>query len=56
VHLLTHQTIHCRFIHLRVKKAFVMPLDGLAFYSADEIAQLPKPALITRYLQEQSGR
>lgn len=52
VHVLTHQTIHCRFIHLRTKPTFQLSGEGLSFYSSQEIAELPKPALITRFLQE----
>lgn len=53
VHILTHQTIHCQFIHLRAKPSFNLLHDGLSFYSYQEIARLPKPALITRFLTEQ---
>lgn len=52
-HVLTHQTIHCRFIHLLAAPSLSPPNDELAFYSPDEVAQLPKPALISRFLEEQ---
>ena len=53
-HVLTHQTIQCRFIHIKRKKAFVSPDKEFAFYSAAEVELLPKPALISRFLQEQN--
>ena len=53
-HILTHQTIHCRFIHLQARPAFSAPARDLAFYSPDEVHQLPKPALISRFLKEQN--
>ena len=54
-HVLTHQTIHCRFIQLQAEPSLSPPSTGLAFYTPDEVAQLPKPALINRFLQEQNG-
>lgn len=56
VHILTHQTIHCHFIHLKAKPSFDIAQDGLTFYSHRQIARLPKPALITRFLAEQKAR
>ena len=56
IHVLTHQTIHCRFVHLKAKSGFKPLANGLTFYSPAEIAQLPKPVLITRYLEEQIRR
>ncbi len=53
IHTLSHQTIHCRFIHVSVKGTFKAPEKGLAFYSRKEIAELPKPVLISRFLSEQ---
>lgn len=54
-HILTHQTIHCRFIRLIAKSSFSFRDKGLSFYSPSEIAELPKPALISRYLTEQNA-
>ena len=54
-HILTHQTIHCRFIHVKAKAAFSVPDEALSFYSQREIAELPKPVLISRYLMEQNA-
>ncbi len=56
VHILSHQIIHCRFIHLRARPTFEKPAKDLNFYSPGEIARLPKPALITRYLDAQHRR
>ena len=53
-HLLTHQTIHCRFIHLEAGPSFALPGNAFTFYSPDEVAQLPKPALITRFLEDEN--
>jgi len=53
-HILTHQTIHCRFIHIKTKRPFVPGDKDLSFYSARQIARLPKPALISRFLDEQN--
>ena len=52
-HLLTHQTIHCRFIHLQVSGDFPLPDKEFAFYSRDQVAELPKPVLISRFLDDQ---
>lgn len=56
VHVLSHQIIHCRFIRLRARPTFEKPGKDLNFYSPAEIDRLPKPALITRYLDEQNRR
>lgn len=53
-HILTHQIIHCRFIHLLAGPSLHLPPRGLVFYSPEEVAQLPKPALISRFLKEQN--
>src|SRR3546814_9635230 len=47
-HILTHQTIHCRFLHIEAAPSFTVAAEDLAFYTADEINRLPKPALISR--------
>ena len=54
-HVLTHQTIHCRFIHIDAAGGFRGEGKDMAFYTRHEIAQLPKPALISRFLEEQNG-
>ena len=53
-HILTHQTIHCRFIRLNADPSLTLAEENLSFYSRAEIADLPKPALITRFLEEQN--
>lgn len=52
-HLLSHQEIHCTFIHMAVQRSFTSSDATLSFYTPREVAQLPKPALITRFLEEQ---
>lgn len=55
VHILTHQKIHCRFVHLKVAPSFRPGEEGLRFYTQKEIDRLPKPALISRFLDEWSA-
>ena len=54
-HILTHQTIHCRFIRIKKKQALTSIDNRFSFYSTAEIERLPKPALISRFLQEQNN-
>jgi A/G-specific adenine glycosylase len=54
VHTLSHQTIHCNFIQLRAKRNFKRPAGNLTFYTYQEIDQLPKPVLISRFLADKS--
>lgn len=54
-HILTHQTIYCRFIHMKAPHSFSLAEKGLSFYSPGEVARLPKPVLISRFLQEQNA-
>ncbi len=55
-HVLSHQLIHARFIELSLKKESPPRASklfaGSAFYTARQIARLPKPVLISRYLDE----
>lgn len=53
-HTLTHQTIHCRFIHIKTSSPGFPLKGGLSFYSPGQIERLPKPALISRFLEEQN--
>lgn len=53
-HILTHQTIHCRFIHLKAPQSFYLNNKELNFYSPKQVAQLPKPVLISRFLNDQN--
>ena len=54
-HILTHQTIQCRFINVKARSSFSLLDNGLTFYSPQQIAELPKPVLISRYLTEQNA-
>ena len=54
-HILTHQTIHCRFLHVEASASFAGQTADMAFYTKRQIAQLPKPALIARFLEEQNS-
>ena len=54
-HLLSHQTIMCRFYDVRMLKEFKYnPVDWADYqlYSKKEIMDLPKSILIDRYLGE----
>jgi A/G-specific adenine glycosylase len=50
-HVLTHQRVRAKFWHLRYPAGELpaVDIDG-AFYSIEEIKQLPKPILINNYL------
>lgn len=50
-HILTHQTIHAQFIVVPVGSDFKPP-ENFSFYSPDQIADLPKPVLISRFLSD----
>lgn len=53
-HLLSHQTIHSLFVQITVHPSATilgwLKQNNLALYAQDEIETLPKPVLITRYL------
>jgi A/G-specific adenine glycosylase len=51
-HILTHQTIHCKFFIL--PSAAVSPKQEIKgeFYSLKQIIDLPKPVLISRFLND----
>jgi len=55
-HVLTHQTIHTRFVTWEVGASFpekkLLLKHDLKFYSPKQISSLPKPRLITRFLEE----
>lgn len=54
-HILSHQHLNVRFIQIQLTKTEqvkrMMEKGELKFYSKKRIADLPKPILITRYLQ-----
>lgn len=49
VHQLTHQTIHCKFVKLRIRKKINKP--GYQWISNNEMQSLAFPRLITRYFE-----
>lgn len=54
-HLLSHQTIMCRFYEIDMSKKFKfnsMDWEEYQLYSNEEIDELPKSTLINRYLEE----
>jgi A/G-specific adenine glycosylase len=51
-HLLTHQTIYSRFIVVKSDKMVIPVLENHAFYSLKQIADLPKPVLVSRFLSD----
>lgn len=51
-HILTHQHIFSRFIVFEAKASFGVSKGSLKFYSPKKIAALPKPALISRFLDD----
>lgn len=53
-HILTHQTILCRFIHLKASPSFSIEGNGVSFFSKKQIERLPKPVLISRFLNDQN--
>lgn len=57
-HVLTHQHIVARFVILSLSNGFsIKKLSGslgLGFYSPAEVASLPKPALVSRFLSKKT--
>ncbi len=51
-HILTHQRIYATFYRIRLLQNTSLLDDDLKYYSLDEIEELPKPVLISKYLQE----
>jgi A/G-specific adenine glycosylase len=50
-HILSHQIIHARFRIVEVSSKFKVPAQA-RFYSLSQIAELPKPVLISRFLAD----
>jgi A/G-specific adenine glycosylase len=48
-HVLSHQIIHATFI---IIKEDVRESENLKYYSTKKIAELPKPVLISRFLED----
>jgi A/G-specific adenine glycosylase len=55
-HILSHQVIHCLFIMFKASPDFKNPDKSLSFYTPAQVATLPKPALISRFVDEQNTR
>lgn len=53
-HILSHQVIYCRFITVKALQNAPIAPQALAFYTPRQVARLPKPALISRFLDEQN--
>lgn len=51
-HVLTHQIIHARFIVVDGVQKSLKKNDSLKFYSKKAISALPKPVLISRFLDD----
>ena len=51
-HILTHQRLFSRFIVIEANGSFALSKGSLKFYSPKKIAALPKPALISRFLDD----
>ena len=51
-HILTHQTIFSRFIIIKNGKRPTSLAQNHAFYSMKQIAKLPKPVLVSRFLSD----
>ncbi|MEQ8243565.1 A/G-specific adenine glycosylase [Fulvivirga sp.] len=52
-HILTHQRIFARFYTIRLHKSIdtrILNDWGLAFYTLDQVLELPKPVLVSTYL------
>jgi len=53
-HILTHQTIYCKFVIIRCVDQLKSTGNEGEFYSLRKISRLPKPALISRFLDDYS--
>jgi A/G-specific adenine glycosylase len=51
-HILTHQTIFCRFVIITEPAKAALSDQSSKFYSFAKISQLPKPVLISRFLDD----
>jgi A/G-specific adenine glycosylase len=51
-HMLTHQTIFCRFLIIDMQSQPAFQDKSSKFYAYSKILELPKPVLITRFLEE----
>ena len=51
-HLLTHQRIYSTFYRIILPKDWQLLWEKLSYYTFEEIKELPKPILISKYLKE----
>jgi A/G-specific adenine glycosylase len=51
-HSLTHQTIFSKFIIVKSRRNPIPKNQNRSFYSFEEIARLPKPVLVSRFLND----
>lgn len=51
-HILSHQHIYAKFFMMEVDSTEVITDEAYGFYNQDEILDLPKPVLISSYLNE----
>jgi len=49
IHILTHQRIYGRFLHVRIDQK--VEIDGYTWLSSNEIDRIAFPRLITKYLE-----
>nr|WP_254153088.1 A/G-specific adenine glycosylase [Chryseosolibacter indicus] len=51
-HVLTHQTIFCKFIIIKTSRNMPAPEKSMKFYSLSKVGDLPKPVLISKFLKK----
>ena len=51
-HILSHQRIYAKFYKIKLDEKALFQGDELFYYSIDQIEELPKPVLISKYLNE----
>jgi A/G-specific adenine glycosylase len=52
-HVLTHQVIHARFIIVKYHKALTIRDKNLKFFTKSRISALPKPVLVSQFLEKE---
>jgi len=52
-HVLSHQVIHATFVWMKVDNAFRVSDESVEFYTTKKISELPKPVLISRFLNDE---
>lgn len=51
-HVLSHQIIHARFIHVLTSQSHMTDFPALTYFSLEEMIDLPKPVLIDNFLSD----